>query len=291
MTLISNTAPVRLRWFNVQNFEIQLANGRTILIDPQISDPIPTAGFGKKFKIPEKWGLSKEDVKACDYILLNHSHCDHCVDLGYMANKFHALVICHSAIAYEAARAFDIPFTQMYPMEFNQKCELDGVTVRTFHGTHMPQPFTASTMGNIMLEDYGLEGQNEFGQMGGVYSMNYLLTTRENFGIAFIAGQHETFSPDTARQMAEFHPTILLRQIPGRDLDTEAARLAADLMTTGAQYLLPMHHESLEIEAPEKLVKLFDEVNVLLEKEHYAGKAIIPVRGQWYTFGTSVMSE
>lgn len=285
---MNNPFPFSLRWINVQCFEIRLPNGKVILTDPQFSDPLSGFERAKNYKIPECFHLKRDVLKQVDYIIINHTHCDHLIDLGYFMKKFNPLLICHEAVAYELARAFDIPFTSIYAVGSQCSYEFEDFSLQTLNAMHMPQDFVYSNMTNIFTESYGIEGPGtmEIGQLGGLFSMNYMLTTRENLRIGFFAGRMDSPSYPGIRQMAALKPNVLLRQIPVRLPQNPAEIFANEILTTGAQLMLPMHHESFEAELNaqrhQMLTEIFDRINKRLEEKRFAGQAFWPERGKWY---------
>ena len=56
----------RIRWINTAGFEIELANGKHVLIDPFISG---TTSDGIVC-----YPLPLDEIERCDYLLLSHTH-------------------------------------------------------------------------------------------------------------------------------------------------------------------------------------------------------------------------
>lgn len=281
---------VSLRWLNVQCYEICLKNGKTILFDPQFSDPLPEDEKARYYKIPDEYGLNRMSVKKVDYLIINHSHCDHIIDLGYFAKKFNPLIICPETVAYELAKAFDIPFTSFYPAGAGEEHVFPDFTLHTIHGCHMPQDFTYSNMPNIMKKSYGVDGVGtmEIGHLGGLVALNYVLELNENVRIGFFAGRMDIPSYPGLMALKTFHPNVVIRQIPVRLPENAAEIFAKELLMTGAQLMLPMHHESFDIARPEFLKDLFSEVNDCVQESGGYGKVFYPVRGQWYKIGLNI---
>lgn len=278
---------VELRWLNVQCYEIKLPGGKTILFDPQISDPNPLDNRARYYKIPEQYKINQESVEQVDYIIINHSHCDHIIDLGYYVKKFNPIVICHECVAYELAKSFDIPFTSICPVSDRQSYDFADFTLHTCLGSHMPQDFVYSTMPNILKQSYLRDGDGtkEIGHLGGLFNMNYMITTKENFKIAFFAGRMDNLSHAGLKYMASLKPNLLLRQIPARLPDNPSDIFAEEIEILGAQMMLPMHHESFDIEKPVFLEELFEKINQQLNADNFSGRAYLPVRGKWYQIG------
>lgn len=282
---------VRLRWLHVQTYEIRLTNGKTILFDPQIRSPVSDDHFSRLMTIPAECGITQDTVEAADYILVNHTHVDHVVDLGYYAKKFGSMVICHNSVAYEIARAFDIPYTQIFPVGNNETYQFDDFMLQTFHGTHNSQPdFCYSLHDDPMKRMYGVEGQEILGGMGGIFNTNFLITTNENFRIAFAAGQYGPLFSTLIRSMIPYRPNLLLRHLQGRIPEHAADIYADEIRRLGVQMMMPMHHEKADSTKPEILDRMFDEINGLLEESGCTGRAFLPMRGQWYEMQVGVLA-
>ena len=63
-----------IRWINTAGFEICMANGKHILIDPFIS--------GKTSDGIVCHPMALDEIKECSYLLLSHTHSDHAEDVG-----------------------------------------------------------------------------------------------------------------------------------------------------------------------------------------------------------------
>ena len=283
---------VRLRWLNVQSYEIQLQNGKHILFDPQLSSPLPGDEAAKYYRIPDEYALTRDSIDRLDYMIINHTHCDHIIDFKYLAEKHKPLIICPETVAYELARAFDVPFTSFYPVGAGETHEFPEFTLSTLHGCHMPQPFTYSNMPNILETSYGVSGTGtmELGHLGGLYALNYTLTLDTNLRIGFFAGRMDLPSYPAMQEMKKYHPNVLIRQIPVRLPENPAELFAEELLQTGAQVMLPMHHESFEIDAARHdfAEKMFDEINERVRAAGGIGRVFRPERGKWYSVGVGL---
>ena len=282
---------IRLRWINVQTYEIQLPNGKEILFDPQFSDPVPDDDKAKYYKIPEEYGFNREMINRVDYLILNHTHCDHIIDVGYFVHKFNPIVICPQGASYELAKAFDIPFTSIYPVGNQEKHEFEDFTLYTIQGSHMPQKFVYSSMPNIVKKSYGMDGagMDEIGHLGGLFNTNYLIHTKDNIKLAFWAGRMDHLAYPVLKQMKKYHPNILLRQIPVMIPENAADIYAKEMQELGVQFMFPMHHEMFEISTPGFIEKLYQLINEKLEKEGGCGRAFRPERGKWYQIGLGII--
>lgn len=290
MEKTENYGVVSLRWLNGQCYEIRLSNGKVILTDPMISDPVSDAPWLKFYRIPKEYGITPESVERVDYLILNHTHCDHISDVEYYIKKFNPMVICHEAVAYELAKAFDIPFTSVYAVGSEETHEFLDFKMETLHGTHNEQGMKYSTMANILEEDYGIggPGTRELGHLGGLIQLNFILTTKENFKIAFVGGRLDAmWSRPMIRAVAKAEPNIMIRQVSGRLPENPEQIYADEIEQTGVRLMLPMHHEKYDISEKETLANLIEKTNIMLQERGVNANMVNLVRGRWYQLGIS----
>lgn len=102
-----------------------MPNGKTLITDPCYDYPEnPNDQIADLFRLR---GFTTDDMTACDYIILNHTHADHMTNLEELVNRFHPTVICHSGVAAEIAQVCDEMFlTDLYPVDYNGTYYLDG---------------------------------------------------------------------------------------------------------------------------------------------------------------------
>ena len=111
--------------------------------------------------------------------------------------------------------------------------------------------------------------------MGAMFMMNWVLTTKNNFKIAFHAGQD---FDEYARHMMEIQPNIMIRH---RIRTCSPAEYARQCEAAGVQYIMPWHHSNALITG-EDLNAYFEEVNAELKKRGSLAKAFNPDPYQWY---------
>ena len=268
-----SSGSIKLRWINTQCFEIKLSCGKTIITDPFIDiDP------EKMPKYAIRCGFTSDDVEGADYIILNHTHGDHVIEVGKLARKFGSLVICHELAAAEVARVFDIPFTRVFPVSFNDSYHFEGFDLATFHGMHRSLPKPPSAGGPKEFGDLG-----ELWSLGSLFNFNFMITTEENLRIGFSAGD---YFDDLAEKWKPYRPNIVLRHRLQKD---SAAELFTEVLEkTGAQIMLPMHHEDWNNLDPGFIEKVADEVNAKAAKKGLAGRMFVPEQCRWYELSLGI---
>ncbi|MCR5370525.1 MAG: MBL fold metallo-hydrolase [Clostridium sp.] len=272
---------MKIRWLNAQCFEMKLPNGKYVLTDPCVSKPLEGIPYGAQFEIP---GFTVDDIEGADYIIVNHTHGDHILDLGTVAKKFNSLVICHTSVAMEVCRFFDLHPTNVYPVDYEGTYYFDDFTLQTFHGMHQPSKKPISQRRDTVKDTWGREGYHELGCYGSMFNMNWVMTTNENLKVGFFAGD---YFKDTMEKWRSIRPNILLRH--RRKMGPKAPQLfIRALEETGAQLLLPMHHEDWLYEDPEYAGKVMEEVNRAMEEKGLASRMFNPERAKWYDINLGI---
>jgi L-ascorbate metabolism protein UlaG (beta-lactamase superfamily) len=94
----------KLKWFGHAAFSITTPNGRVLLIDPWLTNPVnPEAKDGKD---------PLTVLTRVDYILLTHGHRDHVGDAVAIAKKTGAALICNPELAANLVKLVDFPSKQ-----------------------------------------------------------------------------------------------------------------------------------------------------------------------------------
>jgi L-ascorbate metabolism protein UlaG (beta-lactamase superfamily) len=94
----------KLKWFGHAAFSITTPNGKVLLIDPWLSNPVnPEARDGKN---------ALTAVPKVDYILLTHGHRDHVGDAVEIARKTGAALIANPELAANLVKLADFPSKQ-----------------------------------------------------------------------------------------------------------------------------------------------------------------------------------
>lgn len=277
----------RFRWINAQCFEIVLPNGCHILTDPfmpSVSNH-PGNSFFDEYLIETPFSV--EDLEGADYVLINHTHGDHILHLQEVIDRFHPVVLCHSAVAVELAKVFDIGLSRIYPVDLNGTYYFDGFSVTTFHGTHHPvKEVLKDGAAPVHTELAGSPDRAFLSAIGGLFNMNFLITTDNNFSIAFVGGDDDG---DCA--FFDRHPaSILFRNklhATGADYDV-AADWSRYLHRTHIPLMVPMHHEKWFVRQPGYTEQLVEDMNKKLAEMGSVSRVLNPRRTKWYTLGLTV---
>lgn len=283
---MKNTS-VRIRPFNVGcAFEIVLPNGKVVLTDPFFS--------GNDFP----GGKTREDVTGADYIILSHTHFDHDIDVGYFVRKFDSKVFCGAMSAFELVKYHKIPYDNIFPVYPGQTYTLDDFTVFFYSAKHNPSGSRTYDPDHPIALKHGFPGHDGCDQLGSMESLDFMITTNNNFRIFANSGRilwKETF--DVCRAL---RPNVLLRQAGLRrghgDLfageQVPPAELAELFVKFGAQVIFPFHHEVLVMRwGLEKTNEYMDQVAAEVSKLDPGAMMINPVAWKWYNIGLDVSPE
>lgn len=267
------------RWINGQCFEFRFSNGKTLLTDPwyhQQSGPLAN-------KCPPDF--TTQDLEGGDYVFLNHTHTDHIANLQEVCDRFHPTVIAHSAVCMALARQFTLPLTSIYPVDYEGTYYFDGFILETHHTTHHKQPATYQQV----ADGSSLFGGEmpELNAMGGIFNMNFILTTQEGLRIAFIGGNDDGM---LQRMTGTHRPNLVIRnKMASSKVKTHVAEDFAEWFSQAdVPLLVPMHYETWLTEDPDFAAKMIDDMNRIMKEKGKIGRVAPMQRGKWYTLDLGI---
>ena len=281
MSVLAKSSALKFRWINGQCFEFKLNNGKTLLTDPWFS-----GGGNLASKCPK--GFTVDDIEGADYIFLNHTHGDHTANLGEVYKKFGSTIICHSAVALELARSFDMKLTSIYPVDYEGTYYFDGFILETHHATHHAQGKTLEdTMQWLSCRD-DYAGTPTLNAMGSIFNMNFILTTDQGMRIGFIGGNEDDM---IKRMVGKDKPNRVIRNKMASSKHKEGAaeKFADWFAQSDIQLLVPMHYETWLTDDPEFSEKVHSDMNRIMNEKGLIGKVAPMERGRWYTLDLSIV--
>ena len=279
MKEVITSSALKFRWINAQCFEFKLNNGKTLLTDPWYT----SIGEGNMLSGCELPGFTTEDLEGTDYVFLNHTHGDHTWNLQEVVDRFHPWVLTHSGNVLELAKAYRIPVTDLYPLDYEGTYYFDGFILETHHATHHRRGEMLGVNGGMFHA-----GEKDFVMdMGGTFNMNFILTTEQGMRIAFIGGNDDGM---TKRLQGKNKPNLIIRnKIASSKEKDRAAQMFADWFAeTDTQILVPMHYEQWLTRDPEFTAKLFEDMNRIMEEKGMTGRVAPLERGKWYSLNLSI---
>lgn len=277
---------MKIRTFNVAcAHEIVLPNKKTVLIDPYF----PGEKAGEK---------SREAITGADYILMTHTHFDHDLDLAYFVKKFNSKVFISAFSAMDAMKFHQIPYDNIFPIYPGQKYTLEDFTFQVWQAKHNALGGKIFSLDDdITKKECGIEGHFNCDVNGSMDSLDYLITTNNNFRIMIASGQvicNDIF--DICKQNG---PNLLLRQAGvrrGGDFRTgvqvSATELAQLLIRYRAQIIMPFHMDLMCNRIGEdKVEEYFQEVAVEVSKIDPGALFIYPKEWEWYNISINISIE
>ena len=141
----------KLKWFGHAAFSITTPNGKVLLIDPWLRNPLnPDAKDGKD---------PITSISKADYILLTHGHRDHVGDAVDIAKKTGALLIANPELAGNLVKLTDFPAKQAqdFIMQMGGEIQIaDGeVTIAMTEAVHSSSVFNPKAGPNEPERAYG----------------------------------------------------------------------------------------------------------------------------------------
>ena len=261
---------LRFRWFTCNCFQFLLPGGESFVVDPMlikdVMEPFRPIGY------------TVSDLAHVDHIFINHGHLDHIASLKETYETYRPRILAKDTTVATLSRDFDIPQTAFFPYTWNQTYDFGAFAITTLparhNGSRRPSDRYATPMDKEFIT-VGFEGT--------LFNTNFILEARNHLRIGFCAG---TFNDgEIEKNCWKDQPChIFIRQYGGRILKNDPEGIAKEFMETGAFLLLPMHQERFYSGAlAGDMNTIHAEVNRILEREGYWGRAIAPQCGKWYT--------
>ena len=276
----------RIRWLGTACFEIHLEDGQTVVIDPYLDDSVGAP-------------ISSDQIEGCDAILITHGHYDHVLDVGKLAERFHPSIYCSQEVANALIEHQGIDPERFTSITAGDSVDAAGIRVEVVRGVHV----------DFMAEYERLTGREITAEMVGDFSK--MLRTGlevflgpidppeqlEEWMLKYPAGEQLNFVLDVGDEkriyMAGSFPDpsllevarntrsfmTLLQVIPGRTLEGMEERVVDFGLASGAQVIVPQHHDPLMRGAnPTDLGKL----RALFDGHDVEFQAFTP--GRWYAY-------
>ncbi len=281
LTSEMNIPSFKFRWHNAQCLEIRLPNGKYIVTDPFVTTPITDNPKLDHWRDPD---FTFEDFEGADYIIVNHQHTDHNMDLGNLQKKFDSIVIVQSQVALEVARVFDIPFTRIYPVDNESTYFFHDFQLDTFHGRHAHTPECWSTGFDPGKVDFGRDDMSVLAHYGSMFNTNFVLTLPDNTRIGFSAG----YIDDLLKKWDHVRPNVLFRHLMFKPGDGGVEDFEEVLVDSGAQLIVPIHLEGTYHRDPEQINRWVEETNRYAEEKGCSGRCMHPIKHRWYEMSLMV---
>ena len=274
-------APLRFRWFTCNCYQFMFPNGKTFVVDPFL---LPKGYSGDPHF--GYMGFETEDLGSADYVFVNHGHIDHIGTLKETWEKYGSRILAQDTLAAVLSRDFNISQTAFFPYAWNQTYDFGDFTLTTLPARHNGNRRPSERI-DINVE----EPFQEAGFLGTLFNTNFILETPNHVRIGFCAGVFRDGEIEKNCWKGK-GCNIFIRQYGGRFRRNDAEGLAREFMETGASILLPMHQERIYTDiAAEDINGMIEKVNAILEAKGYAGRALAPQCGHWYTVKLAAVYE
>ena len=221
----------RIRWINTAGFEICMANGKHILIDPFLS--------GRANDQIVCYPMELDQIEACDYLLLSHTHSDHAADVGRIQQKFPKLNLFVGDLSADAlCEEQGVDCARMYRVRSGEVYEFDDLKVEAFSGRH-----TESSRGYYKTDrDFIRDGQFwPLQWCGNLEFINYRLTLCDGTVLFLWGGMT---SPDQKYKFRNMNANIAVMQVSPKQSFSEFAEFVHSVR---AQVVIPHHYDFTEI--------------------------------------------
>jgi L-ascorbate metabolism protein UlaG (beta-lactamase superfamily) len=142
-----------LRYFGAAGWELSATPGGStepviVLVDPYLTrakygsqaswDPSDTRpSYTRADTLFSDAGVIDAQISRADYILVQHSHPDHVMDVPYLAHRTGAVVIGHES-TINIMRAYGVPNAQLITVRGGEDYDFENVSIRVIPSLHSP---------------------------------------------------------------------------------------------------------------------------------------------------------
>ena len=261
----------RYRWFVENCGQVELPNGKVIVIDPIFRKDEASCQMA-----PEKGFISGFDdsvVERCDYILLTHVHFDHIGSLKELQERFQAPILVNGWSAFELVKHLDLPTGSVIPMTDGCEYNFDDFRILWQQGRH------TAKIGALRPSDRSLTGdmddqEREFLYLGTTYHSNFIIYLPNGMRIAMDGGRFEPH----LNELEKYHPTLVLHHA-SRDLEQCTAEVTQLLQRSNSPYVFL---QTMQIMSNAR--EMVAAVNERLAAQGVYGRVVCAEPGQWVTF-------
>lgn len=283
----------RLRWINTAGFEIIMANGKHILIDPFLTGEVNGITCHP---------MALEELEGCEYLILSHTHSDYAADVRQIQERFPKLNLFVGDLSADAlCREQGADCSRIYRVRSGEIYEFDDLKIEAYAGRH-----TESSRGYFRdSKDFRKDGSFWESQwLGNLEFLNYRLTLCDGTKIFIWGGMT---SPDQKHRFRGMDADISLMHVSPKQDFMEFADLVKAIRT---KVMIPHHYDFTEeffkvvpqaMEAmSEENKKRFIRDGVFQMREYLLalGEAVrekapdtrlfLPEHHRWYSFGFEI---
>lgn len=252
-----------IRWINTAGFEIEMADGKHILVDPFISGATPNGIVC--------YPMELDALERCDYLILSHTHSDHAADVERIQKKFPNLRLFVGDLSADVlCTEQDVDCARLFRVRGGETYEFDDLKIEAFTGRH-----TESSRGYRKSGKEYRKADGSFWNLqwfGNLEFLNYRLTLCDGTVIFLWGGMT---SEDQKYRFKNMNANIAIMQVSPKQSFTEFAELIHEVH---AQVVIPHHYDYTE--------KLFEAVPRMMDAMSEENKARFIREGtfQWSAY-------
>lgn len=286
---------VKVRWSGVNFYEFVLPNGKTIVMDPYWDDP---DNDHNEYKYTPTDLSGGEWVNGADYVLLTHSHGDHCEELpSVLENHPGAHVVapehCLPNLIYQHAKKIDYSKHYFDAAGAHDKFVFHGFTLETCRSNHNLSK-APTKLAELSADKYtNPDGScNFYSLYSMIYAreiMNMKITTDEGFTILI---WNSEMQPDGQgfESRSYFYenanPDLFMYQVAGASLgydrrNPDCTHMGKFIASVKAKTALPEHQQHFSYN---ELDLMADKFSDICNEQGVGTHFMTPETGIWYGY-------
>lgn len=220
----------KIRWINTAGFEIEMKNGKHILLDPFLSGEMDGIVC---------YPLDIDNIERCDYLLLSHIHMDHAADVARIQKKFPDMILFVGDLSADPLCEWqNVNCARIYRVRSGETYEFDDLKVEVYAGRHTESPRGYYRESKKFRNEDGSVSLSDW--FGNLELNNYRLTLCDGTRIMVWAGMT---SPDQKHRLKGVRSDISLMHVSPKQDFKEFAELVEAM---GTKIVIPHHYDFTE---------------------------------------------
>lgn len=277
-------AGFKLRWLNNAGFEMILPGGKHLFVDPWLDEA-------------EIYPVPIDTIDRMEYVLITHTHFDHCDSIAHIQEKFPKAAIFVGDLSADAlCMEFGLNVERLFRVRGGECFEFDDVKIEAIAARH-----TESSRGNYYHHGYCIRkdgSRSPTNWFGSLEMLNYRITAADGSKIVIWGGMT---TEEQIHRMRNYkgNDLAVMHVSPKQDFSL-FVRLVESI---GPKVVIPHHYDLWDVlfsKNPEMLKdcslppEQVNEQNILntikmqLEKDCATVEFFTPEHHKWYRFGLAV---
>lgn len=278
----------KVRWSGVNFYEFVLPNGKTIVMDPYYDKSAP--GGHNEYNYTPTDLPAGEWVNGADWIILTHTHSDHCAQLKEVLEVYpDAFIVCPDMAIPDMRISRGIGGNLRWvPIGAIDKLKFDGFTLDCVRSQHnISGSVGVKDLDKSKYEETGAEGDYFMGYWSSMIA-NYKITTDEGFTcLIWNSEMYDKYGYEARVWFFEdAQPDLFMYQVAGASFggdrrNPDCTSMGGFVASVNAKAALPEHQQHFAYTELDAIAEQFTDY---CDAAGADTQFLTPTTGVWYGY-------